>query len=179
MTRINPEIAKKLNEAASASGKVRTDVRKSEMLSSDEVRSVSDGREIPVEALETPPGEIELCTVADTAHPDFPLEKFMEEKVTINVHSSSIEGDLPFVEPRVNGASAIIPRGRNVIVKRKFVEALANAKQSSYAQRVVNVDQANIQTPLEEQVALAFGFTLVNDTEQGRRWLSDLLKRAA
>lgn len=177
MTRIPTDAAKQIE--AAASGKARTDLRKSTMVSSDDTRSVSDGRSIPIEALETPPDEIELVTLQDTAHPDFPLDAFMEEKVIINVYASNIEGELPFVEPRVNGASAIIPRGRNVIVKRKFVEALANAKMSTYAQKVVNVDQANIETPLDEQVALAFGFNVIQDTERGKRWVSELFRRAA
>ena len=159
----------------------RLDVRKSSLMSTDEVRAAGSGREIPIDALETPPPDpdIELVTLARISQPDFDLQAFMEEKVTINVHKSNIEGDLAFCEPIVNGSSALIPRGRNVIVKRKFVEALANAKQAVYAQRVMQMDQQNIETPLEEQIALFYGFTLVNDTPRGRSWLNEVLAKAA
>ncbi len=177
MTRVPHEQAKQIAEAAS--GKARTDVRKSAKLSTDEVRSVSDGLDRPIEALESGTPEIEISSVLDTARPNFDLEQFMEEKVTIIVSSTDKEGELGFVEPKVNGVSAIIPRERKVIVKRKFVEALANAKQSMYDQRVLNVDQQNIETPLTEHVALVCGFTVLEDTPRGVRWLEGLLRRAA
>lgn len=177
MTRVPHDPARKIADAAS--GKARTDTRQSSMVSSDDVRSVSDGVQRPIEALEEGTPEIEIGDVLDTAREGFPLDRFMEEKVTIIVPASNVEGDLAFVEPRVNGVSAIIPRGKKVIVKRKFVEALANAKQSTYSQSVVNVDQANIETPLTEQVALAFGFTVLDDTPRGVRWIEGLLRRAA
>lgn len=177
MTRVPHDSAKKIADAAS--GKARTDVRESRMVSSDDVRSASDGVERPIDALEHGTPEIEIGSVLDTARADFDLDRFMEEKVTILVPMAKEEGELAFVEPKVNGVSAIIPRGRKVIVKRKFVEALANAKQSTYNQSVVNVDQANIETPLIEQVSLAFGFTVLDDTPRGVKWIEGLLQRAA
>jgi len=160
-------------------GPARNDLRKSQMLSTDEVRSVSHGRDVPIDALDTSTPEIELPTLAEVASPNFDSARFMEEKVTINVHKSNVEGELTHVEPKVNGQSVLIPRGMNVIVKRKFVEALANAKQSNYMQEVLNVDQQNIQTPLNEQVALTYPFTLVQDSQRGREWLTEILNRPA
>lgn len=157
---------------------VRTDVRQGAMLSSEEVTPTGHGQEIPLEALHTPPPEIEVPGIASLQDDTLALERFMEEKVTIQVHVSNDEGELPYVEPKVNGAGCVIPRGRTVIVKRKFVEALANAKQTNYHQQVVTPDSQTIETALVANVGLIYPFTLIDDTQKGKAWLRDKLRTA-
>ena len=155
------------------------DIRKGETLSSDDVRSASDGRTIPLDALDIPPPELDIEPVPAMGGTAFDLEKFMEEKVTIHIPMSAVEGDLQFVEPKVNGVSAVIPRNRNVIVKRKFVEVLLRAKRSDYTQQVNAQDAANIRTELEESVALAVPVNIIHDTPRGLKWAMAILQSPA
>lgn len=159
--------------------KARTDVRKGSVISSDDIRPAGDGRQIPITALETPPPDIEVPSVAETQAPRFNLDAFMEEKVTIHIPRSNIEGELTHAEVGCNGQKCVIPRGQNVIIKRKYLEILLRGKQSNYTQRVVQADAQNIETPLDEAVGLTYPLNIIDDTMQGKRWAQDILAQPA
>lgn len=105
------------------------------------------------------------------------LEAFMNEPVTINVSGSAIEGDLPVISVIVNGVVQPIPRGSEVVVKRKYVEALARAKTTGYKQQVNPIDPSDIS--MVPSTALTYPFTVIQDTHRGKEWLRRVMAQLA
>lgn len=102
---------------------------------------------------------------------------FMEEKLLIIVHESPNEEELNVVTPMVNGMSQPIVRGWPTIVKRKYVEVLARAKETKYTQ--VQTD-ANRPDSLEmvPRTVLAWPFSVErDDNPNGRAWLREIIKQ--
>lgn len=101
------------------------------------------------------------------------LEKFMHEEVTIFVHPTRESGSLDVITPNVNGLNQPIVRGKESIVKRKYVEALARCHSIRYEQRVQNPSQPeNIQ--MVEKKVPDYPFDVVSDTKRGKEWLKKL-----
>ena len=103
------------------------------------------------------------------------LEAFMNEKVLIHVYTDGTSGALEVITPTVNGVNQPIIRGRDQLVKRKYVEVLARSRVVTYRQEVA--DQArpeNIQmTPLSNMTA---PFVVREDKNpRGRAWLEHIL----
>lgn len=101
------------------------------------------------------------------------LEAFMHELVKVRVHGSPEEGALPVVSVIVNGTIQPVPRDAEVTVKRKYVEALARAKATSYKQVTNPVDPSDIR--MVPTTVLSYPFTVLEDTERGKNWLRNLL----
>ena len=106
---------------------------------------------------------------------DIKMEKFMNDVLTIEVHSDGREGSLDVVTPVVNGVNQPIIRGRAQSVKRKYVEALARGRITDYEQRISNPSEpANIQ--MVPKTVLAYPFAVIKDPHpNGRKWLDDIL----
>mgnify|MGYP000899160503 CR=1 FL=1 len=168
MTRVSP------TESGSVRPK-RAAVRKSEILSTMDQAVPTDGRSLPLDALDMPPPQPELEVVNRLSKDDAAFEKFMEELVLIHVPQTGIEGDLPIVEVGVNGRKVLIPRGVTVRVKRKYVEVLLRAVQSHYRQ-TLSQDLNGIQTDLVESASQTYPVSLVDDTPTGKKWWADVQK---
>lgn len=107
------------------------------------------------------------------------LEMFMNEKVIVVIHESPNEEDLPVVCPMVNGVGQPIVRGYPTPVKRKYIEALARAKETRYKQ--VQMD-ANDPSSLKmiPRTVLAYPFAIErDDNPNGRAWLRDIIRQPA
>jgi hypothetical protein len=99
------------------------------------------------------------------------LEAFMNETVVINVAEDNDENAIPWVVPNVNGVNQPIFRGVDTPVKRKFIEVLARAINTTYRQTLKDsADPGSIiHVPKN---ALAYPFTIVEDRNpNGRSWL--------
>lgn len=101
------------------------------------------------------------------------LEKFMNETVKIRVHGSPEEGALPVISVIVNGMIQPIPRDIEVDVKRKYVEALARAKSTSYRQVTNPIDPSDIK--MVPTTVLSYPFTVVEDSNKGKAWIRKIL----
>jgi hypothetical protein len=103
------------------------------------------------------------------------LEAFMNEKVLIHVYTDGTGGALEVITPTVNGVNQPIIRGRDQLVKRKYVEVLARSKIITYRQEVADQSRPeNIQmTPLANMTA---PFVVREDKNpRGRAWLEHIL----
>lgn len=101
------------------------------------------------------------------------LDAFMHEVVEIYVHPTKEKGSLDVITPSVNGVNQPIVRGRNVSVKRKYVESLARCHSIRYEQRVQNPSQPeNIQ--MVESKVPDYPFDVLRDTEKGKAWLKSI-----
>jgi len=102
---------------------------------------------------------------------------FMEEPVTINIAEGTEKNAEKFVFLAVNGVGAgphnipWVPRGQDVVVKRKFVNVLLNARAVRYKNEEI-VDQKGVRQNVQRAyVADIYPFQVVEDTARGRDWL--------
>lgn len=106
---------------------------------------------------------------------------FMEEPVTIVVHSSGEENEENPIIVGVNGRQVFIPRGQHVIVRRKYVERLARAKRNAYRQG--NLDASNDPVrfnSMQMTTALLYNFSVLHDPNPaGPDWLRKVLAESA
>lgn len=106
-------------------------------------------------------------------------EAFMNEHVTVMVHSTTDENQSPHVIVNCNGTNQPIMRGVPTSVRRKYVEILARMKETKYSQRTPN-PAAPDQIELAARHGLAYPFELVEDKNpKGRAWLSNVLAEPA
>ena len=89
-------------------------------------------------------------------------EKFMNEPVTILVHSTTDENQAPHVVVNCNGINQPIMRGIPTEVKRKYVEILARMRETKYTQVTPNPAAPDV-SEMQARTALAYPFDLVED----------------
>jgi len=106
-------------------------------------------------------------------------EAFMNELVTVMVHSTTDENQPNHVVVNCNGMNQPLIRGVPTTVKRKYVEILARMKETKYTQITRNAS-APEQIDMIARHGLSFPFDLVEDKNpRGRAWLQNVLAEAA
>lgn len=105
-------------------------------------------------------------------------ESFMNEPVTVRIATTTDKNAPPMAMPQVNGVNQPIFRGVPTTVKRKYVEALARARETSYQQ------QADPNSPdkidMVPTTVLSFPFEILRDNNpKGRAWLEKVLAEPA
>ena len=106
-------------------------------------------------------------------------EAFMNEQVTIMVHSTTDENQPPQVIVNCNGMNQPIIRGYPTTIKRKYVEILARMKETKYSQ-VTRNPSAPDQIDLVARHGLSYPFDLVEDANpRGRAWLTNVMAEPA
>jgi len=107
------------------------------------------------------------------------MEAFMNERVTIVVNPPSNADEPMLVQVGVNGVNQFIPRGEPIAVKRKYVEVLARAKRTDFAQtldeRLGETEFNNLRT----MHSLRFPFSVLHDPNpNGHAWMTGVLAEA-
>ncbi|CAB4145618.1 hypothetical protein UFOVP474_23 [uncultured Caudovirales phage] len=106
-------------------------------------------------------------------------EVFMNEHVTIMVHSTTDENQPPQVIVNCNGMNQPIIRGYPTTIKRKYVEILARMKETKYSQ-VTRNPAAPDQIDMVARHGLSYPFDLVEDKNpRGRAWLTNVMAEPA
>jgi hypothetical protein len=106
-------------------------------------------------------------------------ELFMNEMVTVLVHSSTDENQSPHVILNCNGTNQPIMRGVPTTVRRKYVEILARMKETKYSQ-VTRNPAAPDQIDMIARHGLAYPFELMEDANpRGRAWLTNVMAEPA
>ena len=153
-------------------------------------RGIPRSREVEAEGYMQPlsdldpaePSEIEVVPQIRT--PEVELEAFMNEVLTVYCDDSPDLNATPKVEVAVNGRRIFIPRGietnvghdeygRQVPVKRMYIERLARARRTSYRQDMKVTDET--MNKLFRHSALEYPFRVVDDSEKGREWLKRIM----
>jgi hypothetical protein len=107
-------------------------------------------------------------------------ESFMNEPVTILLHSTTDENAPPHVTVGVNGINMPILRGTPTIVKRKFVEVLARCKETRYRQPTRDMANPEAGNGLLGSTANAYPFDMLEDKNpKGRAWLMQIMAEPA
>ncbi len=103
---------------------------------------------------------------------------FMNQEVLIIVHENADKQVYDFVVPSVNGITQPIFRGVKSVVKRKYVEALARARYTSYEQITPDPSKpANIL--MKARTVICDPFTVLKDENPvGKEWLESIAKAA-
>ena len=106
-------------------------------------------------------------------------EAFMNEMVTVLVHSTTDENQAPHVIVNCNGMNQPIIRGYPTKIRRKYLEILARMKETKYRQETPN-PAAPDQIHMIARHGLAYPFDLVDDPNpRGRAWLQNVLAEPA
>lgn len=106
-------------------------------------------------------------------------EAFMNELVTVVVHSTTDENQPPQVIVNCNGVNQPIIRGYPTEIKRKYVEILARMKETRYSQHTPNPSEPD-RIVMSARHGLAYPFDLVEDKNpRGRAWLNNVLAEPA
>jgi hypothetical protein len=118
------------------------------------------------------PGPVKQATERD-----IDMAAFGEQKLLIRVQHDKSEGALPTVCPEVNSVQQPIVRGKDTWVKRKYVEAMARSRVTTYEQITPNpADPSNIQ--LRPTTTLSNDFVVIQDPHpKGREWLQQILEQ--
>lgn len=102
------------------------------------------------------------------------MEAFMNQPITIIVSPSANKEDLPVIVPNVNSRNQPIVRGKQIVVKRKYVEALARCTETRYEQRVKDPSQPDKIQMIEHTVP-KYPFTVIKDPHpNGFAWLESI-----
>jgi len=138
-------------------------------------------RKEPIQGVEIADDQPVIETVAESK--DFSKlvadEAFMNEMVTVMVHSTTDDNQAPHLIVNCNGVNMPIIRGVPTVMKRKYVEILAHMKETKYTQRTPN-PAAPDQTELVARHGLAYPFDVQNDPNpRGRAWLQHVMAEPA
>lgn len=101
---------------------------------------------------------------------------FNEEILEVTVHTSADKNAEPIVEVFNGGIAQRFIRGQKQKVKRKFVEVLARAKQTSYSNQKVIIEGGDETYVYPESTALRYPFVVHSDPNpKGVDWLKSIL----
>lgn len=104
---------------------------------------------------------------------------FMEEPVTIMVHTTTDKNAIPFVEVWNDGRVQRFLRGKEQTVKRKFVEVLARAKADTYLNQEFMDRDGNMNFRYPKTTSLKYPFSVIRDENpSGHDWLKKVLAEA-
>ena len=103
------------------------------------------------------------------------MEAFMNEPVMVTVMSSGRDNETPYVMVGVNGVTQMFKRDVPIVVKRKYVERLARAKETGYDQQVDD-RMGERMNSLQSRNSLRYPFTVNrDDNPRGSAWLRAIL----
>lgn len=96
---------------------------------------------------------------------------FMEEPVKILLHESTDENAEPIVDLYCNGTPQRLIRGMEQVVKRKYVQILCNARQTSIKTQT-GVQGDNVVSRVNKHTAVRYPFSVIEDRNpKGAPWL--------
>jgi len=103
------------------------------------------------------------------------LEAFMNEPVMVTVLSGGKDNETPYVPVAVNGTTQMFKRDTPMVVKRKYLERLARAKETGYDQTVDDRLGERMNT-LHNRHSLRYPFQVNrDDNPRGAAWLRAIL----
>lgn len=103
---------------------------------------------------------------------------FMEEPVTVIVHESVDPNEPPIVDLYVNGVPQWFIRGKEITVKRKYVQLLCDMKQQRISTDT-GIEGGRVVNKVNKFSSLRFPFSVREDKNpNGAAWLTRELQRA-
>ena len=109
---------------------------------------------------------------------DLDLEAFMNETVTVRVEPTAVPGEDITPVFNVNGVNQPMIRGQAVVIKRKFLEALARCRTTTIRQVRPNPYDPSVVQNVPTTVP-TYPFVVLEDKNpRGRAWLEGILAQA-
>lgn len=106
---------------------------------------------------------------------DVDMEAFMNEPVMVTVLSGGKDNEAQYVPVAVNGVTQMFLRDQPIVVKRKYLERLARAKETGYDQTVDDRLGERMNT-LHNRHSLRYPFQVNrDDNPRGAAWLRSIL----
>lgn len=108
------------------------------------------------------------------------LEKFMQEKVLVEIPRSSNPNDDPYIPLGVNGITQPLLRGKAQWIKRKFLEVLIRS-QPTTLETIEEIDQrtGNKMVRLIKTTGEKYPYRILQENNpEGQRWLQQILSEA-
>jgi hypothetical protein len=102
-------------------------------------------------------------------------EAFMHEYVYVMVQDTTDDVQTPLPPAGNGGIMQHFVRGQAQWVRRKFLAPLARAKVTTYTQRTVTGEDGHRLIVNIPHTTLLYPFTVIQDTEKGKRWLRSIL----
>jgi hypothetical protein len=103
---------------------------------------------------------------------------FMEEPIEVEVHESTDQNAQPVIDLYCNGVPQRIIRGQRQTIKRKFVNILADARQTAL-KTTTRVNGDEVVNRIDKHSALRYSFSVTrDDNPKGRDWLRLKLQAA-
>lgn len=96
---------------------------------------------------------------------------FMEEPIEFMIHETTDNNAEPRVEVGVNGEMRLFVRGIKYRERRKFVEAIARAKQTAVSTPEVTGADGERRTQTKKRTSDHYPLSVFNDTPKGMAWL--------
>ena len=101
---------------------------------------------------------------------------FMEEIVTVRVHTTADKHANPIPDIYVNGRAQRFLRGHEQQVKRMFLAKLAQSQMTSYDNQLVKDHEGQDKYIYPPTNAEIYPFTVIGDTPKGEQWLKALMR---
>lgn len=109
---------------------------------------------------------------------DLDLEAFMNEAVTVRVEPTAVPGEDITPVFNVNGVNQPMIRGQDVVIKRKFLEAMARCRTTTIRQVRPNPYDPSVVQNVPTTVP-TYPFVVLEDKNpRGRAWLEGILAQA-
>jgi hypothetical protein len=105
--------------------------------------------------------------------------QFMEDELTIYIHTTTDQMAAQIVDLYNGSNKCFLYRGKEATIKRYFVEQLARAKETTYTQNKVRMDDGTEQYVSVGHTALRYPFSVKHDPHpRGADWLKHVLAEA-
>lgn len=102
--------------------------------------------------------------------------QFMEDVLTVRVHETTNEIDVPIPVVYNDGRSQYFIRGSEQEVKRKFIEILARCKKTAFTQELYEDGDGNKGYRYIPHTANVYPFSVLRDPDpRGSDWLRNIL----
>lgn len=106
------------------------------------------------------------------------MEAFMNEPVMVTVLSGGKDNEAQFVQVAVNGVTQMFLRDTPIVVKRKYLERLARAKETGFDQ-TIDHHLGERMNRMKNKHSLRYPFQVNrDDNPRGSAWLRAILATA-
>lgn len=104
--------------------------------------------------------------------------EFMNDMVTVNIHTTNEQNAAPYFEITVNGKPMIFHRGKKYTVRRYFVEGLARAKPVNFRNEEFTMSDGVRSVRWPSSTGLRYGFSVEHDPHpRGLDWLRSVISQ--
>lgn len=157
-------------------------VRKNSLVDSDNIEPVSHASNVtPPELNEGGFAAGDVQAIAPSQMNDaVAVEKFMNEKIEIEIEPGTEENDPLFIHLGHNGITQMVERGKPQVIKRKFFYSALMGKQVVFQTAFGKKNSGEEFNNLTRNVKSAYRTRLITDNnpQGGNKWVNAVMREA-